>query len=137
MTKNLLKTILAILLGISMIAIPYGIFILFIETIGPNSFHMNPHFIAILLGLALLGIGSYWTGKLLANFKVSAAMSPLIVLSAPGLYIGIAGFIINFIIDGGLAKDGLIALTSILFSTFAISAPFTMWGFKKNIKNLL
>ena len=98
---------------------------------------MDPQFGAIIIGSSLLCIGSYWTGKLLAQFKIDGVISPLIVFSTPGLYIGVAGFIINFLIDGKLAKDSIITLSIILLTLFAISAPFTIWGFKRNIKSVL
>ena len=133
MIKKILKILSAIFSGVLIAGVPYGLFILIIEKYGSNSFHMDPQFVATLLGSSLLCLGSYWTGKLLAQFKIDDAISPLIIFSTPGLYIGITGFIINFLIDGKLEKDGVIALTFILLSMFALSASFTIWGFKKNI----
>ena len=137
MIKNFLKILSAIFSGVLIAGVPYGIFILIIEKYGSNSFHMDPQFVAVLLCISLLCLGSYWTGKLLAQFKIDDAISPLIIFSTPGLYIGIIGFIINYLIDGKLVKDGIIALSFILLAMFALSAPFTIWGFKKNIKSVL
>ena len=137
MIRNFIKILSAISLGILIAAVPYGVFVLIIEKIGLNSFHMNPQLVAVMLGSSLLGFGGYCTGKLLAQFKIDGAISPLIVFSTPGLYIGVAGFIINFLIDGKLAKDSIITLSIILLTLFAISAPFTIWGFKRNIKSVL
>ena len=137
MIKDFLKILSAIFSGVLIAAVPYGIFILIIDKFGSNSFHMDPQFVAVLLGSSLLCLGSYWTGKLLAQFKIGDAISPLIIFSTPGLYIGITGFIINYLIDGKLAKDGIIAMSFILLAMFALSAPFTIWGFKKNIKSVL
>jgi len=98
MIKDFLKILSAIFSGVLIAAVPYGIFILIIDKFGSNSFHMDPQFVAVLLGSSLLCLGSYWTGKLLAQFKIGDAISPLIIFSTPGLYIGITGFIINYLV---------------------------------------
>ena len=79
MMKNFLKILSAIFSGVLIAALPYGIFIFSIEKYGSNSFHMDPQFVAMILGSSLLCLGSYWTGKLLAQFKIDDAISPLIV----------------------------------------------------------
>jgi hypothetical protein len=133
MTKNRTTLILiAILAGCSVIAFPYAIFFFLIETFGEDIFLVDPMLISILMFVGLLVFGGYTSGKIFSRGNFEKLKPLYLFLVTPGIYVGIAGFIFNLIIDGSIPPDGLVALSSMAIFAIAISTPFTYWGFKKN-----
>lgn len=134
MKNNFLNIVMAVLAGISIPAIPYTLFGMMVEKFGEDFFHLHPQFLAVILGLVLLCLGGYMTGKILGKGKCKILRPSLIVLVTPGLYLGIAGFVITFIIDSSIPKDGVIALSFMSLALICVTTPFTFWGYKRNIK---
>ena len=102
---------MAILAGIFIPAVPYALFVVMVERLGEDYFHLHPQFVAIILGLVLLCLGGNTTGIILGKGKFNTLQKYHFVLVAPGLYLGLAGFVTNFLVDEKIPKDGVIALS--------------------------
>ena len=134
MKNKILNIVMAVLAGVSIPAIPYALFLVMVEKLGDDFFHLDPQFVAIILGLLLLCLGGYTTGKILRKGKFNTLKKYCIVLVTPGLYLGIAGLVSEFLIDGKIPKDGLVALSFLSLALICITAPFTYWGYKSKFK---
>ena len=129
--KNFIsRYLLAVVYGVAIPAIPYGSFVYLIHTIGEERFNLHPHFIAVILGITLLILGAYSSGKYLGKIYGSYSLV-LVSLSTPGLYIGLGGIVISVIVDGGLSDSLATPLIIVTLILFSVSVPFSLLGYRK------
>ena len=132
MKNKALNTFFAILTGAAIPAIPYITFVFIIDEVGEESFHLNPGFVAVILGITLLGLGAYTSGRIIAIGDYKKVSLLHLFLVTPGIYLGSFGFLLTILTDGRFSKDSVVALIILSLALTGYSAPITFWGYRKN-----
>ena len=134
MKSKILNICSAILAGVSIPIIPYSIFVILINRVGEENFNLSPGFISVQIGLLLLCLGGYITGKILSKGNYRQNKNVIILLTTPGLYIGVGSFMTSILLEVKIPKDGIIALSLITVGLMITTTFFSFLGYRKRTK---
>ena len=117
---KLFTVFLAAFTGCVIFTLPYIIFIRLADNSSSGPFLTFLMLVSLLLSATLLKLVGLVSGRIVSNANFDNKDIVLFILAIPGLYIGLSGFVINYIIDGYIPIDGFIALTFMAIATTII-----------------